>query len=156
MGPRTLQDWASIAEIAGAVAVVISLVYVGYGLRENTRAIEAQTRQAFAAQDLTFIGSGLDQTVVARALAKLQSDEELSHVEQSQLETRQHLNFRIFENAYYQYQKGTLEQAEWARYARIIRRNICANEPAQSMWNGHPTTFQPDFRRVVDEIFATC
>ena len=155
MRHRTLQDWASIAEIAGGVAVVLSLIYVGYGLRENTRAIEAQTRQAFAAGDLTFFETALDQTVVAAALAKEEAGEELSLIEQSQLKTREHLNFRIFEHAHYQYQKGTLEEAEWDRYARIVRTK-CTSEPAQAMWGEASETFQPEFRRVVNEIFTDC
>ena len=101
MRHRTLQDWASIAEIAGGVAVVLSLI------------------------------------------------------EQSQLKTREHLNFRIFEHAHYQYQKGTLEEAEWDRYARIVRTK-CTSEPAQAMWGEASETFQPEFRRVVDEIFTDC
>ena len=156
MGHRTLQDWASIAEIAGGIAIVISLIYVGFELRENTRAIQAQTRQAFSAQDLTFFETALDQTVVARAVAKRQAGEALSHLEQSQLATRQHLNFRIFEHAYYQYQKGTLEEGEWDRYARIIILVICTNKPAQSMWSKRKESFQPDYRRVVDETIEKC
>ncbi len=35
MPRRTLQDWASIAEIIGAVAIVISLVYVAFEIRER-------------------------------------------------------------------------------------------------------------------------
>ena len=34
-----LQKWAHIAEITGAVAVVVSLLYVGYQVRENTAAM---------------------------------------------------------------------------------------------------------------------
>ena len=33
-----LQQWAHVAEITGAVAVVISLLYVGYQVSENTAA----------------------------------------------------------------------------------------------------------------------
>jgi len=152
---RTLQDWASIAEIMGAVAVVLSLIYVGYGLRENTRAIEAQTRQAFSAQDMTFFETALDQSVIAMAEAKRQAGEALSGLEQSQLETREHMNFRIFEHAFYQFRKGTLEEDEWDRYARIIR-NKCIDLPALSMWNGNKEIFQPDFRKFVDDAIAKC
>lgn len=155
MGRRTLHDWASIAEIVGAVAVVFSLIYVGYGLRENTRAIEAQTRQAFAVADLTFFETALDQTVVAAALAKEEAGEDLSLVEQSQLKTREQLNFRIFEHAHYQYQKGTLEEGEWDRYARIVQTK-CTSKSAQAMWSRRKEEFQPEFRRVVDEIFTNC
>ena len=155
MERRTIQDWASISEIAGAVAIVVSLIYVGFELRENTRAVEAQTRQAFAAQDLAFFESALDRTVVARAMAKHQSGKKLSELEQSQLETRQNLNFRIFEHAYYQYQKGTLEQSEWDRYAQIIKM-LCTHQPAQSMWGKDKESYKSNFRQVVDEINSTC
>lgn len=42
----TLQEVASIAEIAGGFAVVISLIYVGLQLRQNTSAIRSATAQA--------------------------------------------------------------------------------------------------------------
>ena len=48
MKRRTIQDWASIAEITGAVAVVFSLMYVGFEIRQSTKATEAQTRQTDA------------------------------------------------------------------------------------------------------------
>ena len=152
---RTLQDWASIAEITGAVAIIFSLLYVGYELRENTRAIEAQTRQGFSAQDMIFFETALDSSVVAIAVAKHQAGEELSYIEQSQLETREHLNFRIFEHAFYQFKKETLEADEWDRYARIIRTK-CTDLPALSMWSMLKESFQPDFRQFVDDAIAKC
>ena len=36
MNKLSLSDWASLAEIVGALAVVISLVYVGVQISENT------------------------------------------------------------------------------------------------------------------------
>jgi hypothetical protein len=153
---RNLQDWARIAEIASAVAVIISLVYVGYGVRENTRALEASSREALGAQDLTYLATALDTSVVARAIDKIERRETLSALEHSQLRERQHLNFRIFENAHYQHQKGTLDDSEWERYTRIIRINICEYLPAQTMWDEYEAAFVPEFRLVVEEIRGSC
>lgn len=41
MNKRTLSDWASIAEIIAAVAVVISLLFVGLQIKENTAEMRA-------------------------------------------------------------------------------------------------------------------
>ena len=41
---RELQEWASIAEIVSALAVVLSLVYVGYEINENTSEVRAANR----------------------------------------------------------------------------------------------------------------
>ncbi len=156
MAHRTLQEWAQIAEIAAAIAVVGSLAYVAYELRENTRALEATSRQNLAGQDLAYISSALDSSVVARAHAKNQAGEELSYLEMSQLAERQHLNFRIFENAYYQFSIGALEESEWERYERIIRIVICNNHPANEMWRAYKSGFTPEFQDVVDETLAEC
>jgi len=41
MNNRPLSDWAAIAEIVASVAVVISLVFVGFQIRENTAEMRA-------------------------------------------------------------------------------------------------------------------
>ena len=47
-----LQEFALIAEIVGAIAVVISLIYVGLGVRQNTDAIQVANHQALVALDM--------------------------------------------------------------------------------------------------------
>ena len=156
MTRRTLQDWAHIAEIVAAIAVVVSLAYVAYELRENTRALVATSRQSLSAQDIAFISTALDSSVLARALAKSQAGEELSDLETSQLVERQNLNFRIFENAQYQYSIGSIDESEWARYQRLIGIVICSDRPAGDMWRSYKSSFTPDFQGIVDETLAGC
>lgn len=38
-----LQKWAHVAEITGALVVVLSLIYVGYQIRQNTAAQQSET-----------------------------------------------------------------------------------------------------------------
>lgn len=47
-----LKQWALTAELVGAVAVVVSLVYVGAGIRQNTCAIMAANHQNLLAMDI--------------------------------------------------------------------------------------------------------
>jgi hypothetical protein len=93
---RSLQDWASIAEIIGAVAIVMSLIYVAYEVRENTRALQATSRQALGDQDLAYFQTLLGPSILARAMDKKRRGEDLTDLEISQLQERQHLNFRFF------------------------------------------------------------
>ncbi len=46
MPRRPLSDWALVAEIASALAVVLSLAYVGYEIRQNTNAVLSNTQQS--------------------------------------------------------------------------------------------------------------
>ena len=44
----TIQDWGAIGEIVGAVAVVVTLVYLAKQIRQNTHAMEEDRRLALA------------------------------------------------------------------------------------------------------------
>ena len=41
-----LNDLANIGQVIGAVAVVVSLIYVAYQIRQNTNAVRAATAQS--------------------------------------------------------------------------------------------------------------
>src|SRR5215470_13961203 len=42
----TLQDWSNFAQVIGAIAVVVSLFYVGFQIKRNTSAVRSATAQA--------------------------------------------------------------------------------------------------------------
>jgi len=48
MKKPTLSDLENLAEIVGAIAIVISLIYVGQELRDNTSAVKANSLQSIA------------------------------------------------------------------------------------------------------------
>ena len=64
---RDLQRWSQVAEIVGAVAVVISIVYLTIEVQRNTSAIQSQTSQGLLEmanetnQLLSMISISLDQ-----------------------------------------------------------------------------------------------
>jgi len=150
-----LNQW--IALLAN-VGVLIGVFVVAYELRQNTIAMEANTRQEFAAQDLEYLSTVLDPSVLSVALTKSQRGDQLTDLELSQLIQRQHMNFRVFENAFYQFRKGTLEAHEWSRYEQIIRILLCGDntQKAKSMWEQFRPGFVPEFAEVVDQIGASC
>ena len=43
----TIQDWGAVGEIIGGIAIIISLIYVGLQIRQNTKATKVATSQAF-------------------------------------------------------------------------------------------------------------
>ncbi len=159
--------WRIAVEIFGIAAVVVSLLLLVYELRENTRALEATARQELAAQDLAYISSALDSSVVARAWAKRWAGEPVTGLELSQLVERQHVNFRIFENAFYQFSIGALEPSEWERYAHIIHIVMCVDDevtveqapnalPAKVMWARYGSGFTPEFSEIVNDAIQAC
>ena len=109
----TLSSLSNLSQIVSAIAVVISFVYVGQQIRANTEASKAATRQSIAETNFEFISTVLDPFTLLEAKAKLIAGSELTPSEHLVFIERQHLNFRIFENAYYQFSTGLLEPETW-------------------------------------------
>ena len=156
MAYRNLENWARIAEIVGAFAIVVSLVYVALELRESNRILQVSSRQVLSEQDLKFYETAIDPQVVAEALSKSEQQVALTDLEKSQLLRQQGLNFRIFEHAYFLYRNDALDEREWGRYQRIIRSNICRNPFAQDMWARTGNTWDFEFRHVVESEGQKC
>ena len=93
-----LQKWALIAEITGALAIIFSLIYVGYELNDNTRALEQQSIQNRAD---TLNGPFLNSPLIPGILAKIKEIDGYEPIE------------RLFIDRY----NFTYEEAGiWARY----------------------------------------
>lgn len=140
-----------MSQIISALAVVVSLIYVGAQVNQNTKATQAAMRQSIADNDITYLSTSLDNSVLALATHKYAYGLELTEYEKSQLFARQHVNFRVFENAFYQYQQGLLEPETWSRYRRIIRGLLTNDDAAKRMWGSMDVSFTQSFQ---DEVTA--
>jgi hypothetical protein len=152
MTKPTLSKLSDLAQVVSALAVIVSLIYVGREIKANTEASRAATRQAIAETDFQFISTVLDPLTLLEAESKLAHGQELSLAEHFALVERQHLNFRIFENAYFQFSTGLLETETWNRYRRIIQLLFTGNDPAQAMWEQKKQIFDASFREEVEAI----
>jgi len=152
MKKLTLGQWSDLAQVVSALAVVASLVYVGFEIRQNTEASRAATRQSIAETDFEYVGATLDPVMLVEAEAKYEAGLDLTATERFILRERQHLNFRIFENAYYQYRAGLLGEETWERYRWIISRQLELNDAATAMWERFGPSFDESFKAEVAAI----
>ena len=118
-----LRDWASVAEIIAAFAVVLSLVFVGVQIRASTRAAQAAAYQDLNAIEIDMLYDlGKDPVLAARynrawlAPTALSSEEVLS-AQYLRLST-----MRLWEAFYLQYRSGSLSEEAWAAREPVIRR----------------------------------
>jgi len=121
MGP-TLSDWASIAEIVGAVVVVVSLVFIGVQIRKNTIATQAATLQSSVANDMQILTAVGATSEASTALFKYSFDP--AGITEAQLLQGRWLfasTVRHWENLYLQRLAGTLSQSAWEAREPALR-----------------------------------
>ena len=112
-----LQKWALLAEILGAFAVVLSLVFVGYQIKQgneetalNTQALELNAYQQLIERIADFNLSTLEYPELRVVRAKVEVGETLSQDEEDIFNAFLYLAYRNGDLAYLQYQRGIIDE----------------------------------------------
>lgn len=150
-----LSDIASIAEIIGAIAIVISLIFVGVQLEGNTQA--TRSASAIAASTAT------SQWYVALASSERNSilfrdfitdPDSLTTEERYQAIMNLHGAIIIWQNNFYLGQEGTLDPRIKDSVTETIA--IIKDRPGWQMyWEQRRSVFFPEFQSYVDELMLS-
>ena len=155
MDSQKLQSWASIAEITGGAAIIITLAFLAVEMRSNTNAIQAQTYQSLM-QELNDYRRFIAEPDMTLAMSKHRSNgwEALSEEERSLRGAASAIRFGIYESAYFANKKGVLGRSEWARFEDAICRGVIADEDVRTPdGNGVISTLLTDeFRDFINNI----
>ena len=127
------QAISTIAESVGAIAVVASLVFVGYQLIQNTEAVKTSNAQAHVETYFDIV-SHLTGT---RELGKLWTTglfepEELDEIDRARFIGILSGLFRYYETSYFQFRSGKLEKELWDTLE--LQMSSVASTPGFALW----------------------
>ena len=111
-----------VRQVVSALAVVLSLLFVGMELRQNTLAQRAQTRQELANASRDLILTITENPSIARAYSVLYgamggySDSTLSALDSLQGRWAMFANIRNLENVWLQSQAGVVDESVLSTY----------------------------------------
>jgi len=111
MNKLKLSEWAHVAEIIGAFAVVISLLYVGYQIQLNTAERRLDSVQSITARDEQIALAYSTNEMLGVAFEKTLNGAELSPLEQSTMGNIIFAHLRVLEDSYTKYQQGYLDDS---------------------------------------------
>ena len=122
-----LSNWASIAEIGSGIAVVVTLIFLVVGIRENTNV----TRASVYASSIDSVNQWRLEIVKDPALVRrfgiftgaLDEGATDAEVEQFQFYVMLNAQWGIYEKAYYANQYGIMGPSEWSRF----ESRMCSN-----------------------------
>ena len=153
-----------LVEIASAVAVVISLIFVGLEVRESARqtALNTQSLQVSTYQDLIAqIGDVnalmLENPEIRQRIAEgaESSWDELSADEQSELRAFFFLLLRHGDLAFYQYQLGMLTEERLESALGILGGQICSPR-FHGFWYSQGSDFVSGYLDLINGMIAEC
>ena len=144
----------AIGDLVGAVAVVATLVYLAIQVRQNTRAMQAQTRDSMTTKQMMISG----WVATNRPLADAYNLATIGKLQPGTAEVRMYAMlqmgiWREWENSLYQYEEGLFQEGEFApRRTRWLRS--MQSPAARDLWRSTRDEFSPRFRAEIDKIVS--
>ncbi|MEJ6703397.1 MAG: hypothetical protein ACKVKL_06055 [Pseudomonadales bacterium] len=150
----SLQDWASIAEIVGGIAVIVSLIYVGLQVNDSTSAIRSS-----AASDATktmqswYLEMGRNRQASDIWYNAMTSAEPLPARDEFQFMMSMHTAILGMQNSYLLSKEGTLDE----EFREAVTTAIVAVKDMPGMaryWKQRKGFFHTGFAEYVDGLLV--
>ncbi|MDG1438985.1 MAG: VOC family protein [Emcibacteraceae bacterium] len=148
----SLSQWSSVAEIIGMAAVVISLIFVGFEIKQNTNQMQvnALSTSINAMRSVTKLTATREKAEYI--LRGMENFEKLSAVERAIFESDMQTVIMDFEVAYKQYQLGFLKDEEYKGFESVMSGIL--RSPGVNQYYGYSKEFLPpylnqEFERII-------
>ncbi len=149
----TLEKSALIAEIIGAVAVIISIIYLTYEVRQNTAATRSLTHQELFDSTLDLNQSIATNPALADLLTRSKNNfSGLSESEQTQLFMMFVNYFNMWDSAHSNHKKELLDPDAWQVWDIGMTWYMTEYESAREVWKGASQFYNSQFREHVANI----
>ena len=144
----------AVGEAVGLVAVVLSLVYVGLQIKQNTIAIQTATSQAIYDYHRELQSIGMENADFEDILVRSErAPETLSPVDSSRLMRRVNLRVNLYESVYTNVLAGSMEADMAGGWLRGLAEEFC--EPfTREFWSNYGYEYHPAFILAVDSVQA--
>ena len=151
MNTQTIALLGALGELVSAIAVVVSLIYVGIQVKQNTRAIRSNTLQNISENQLNIYAllaaNGDLAEIGYKAATGTGSDKGVEHF---RFTAWMHTAFRSLENAYYQHQDGALDERNWQglcrQYGPLLQAGL-----NRKYWEERKFIYSDEFKAFVDK-----
>jgi len=151
----TLQDWSNLAQVVGALAVVISLFYVGSQIKGNTSAVRSATAQAvhdnYADWYMNLMGDAALNRIAIKGLRDYSS---LDETEKAQFIETFMAFISFSQNAFYQWQEKALSLPLWVCWESLLM-NLLSSPGGKDFWKERGYIFGSEYQKYVEKVILT-
>ncbi|MCO4810316.1 MAG: hypothetical protein KC572_01855 [Gammaproteobacteria bacterium] len=145
-----------LIEITSAGAVLMGLIFVGYELNQNTEAVQASTLQSITDQSQEYLLLLSSDTELNRIWRLANEDPEaMNELEASQYFFLLRAQWLRYQNAFLQWQRGTMSDKDWTLYELFICDPVGSTTARSKrlLWDEHRRALLPDFAQFVENCW---
>ncbi len=138
------------------VGVLAGIIFLGLEIQQNSEITRAQTRDAMTEKIMSFYSLIISDKEAAEIyeIGSSSFDElVVDSVEYTRYRWIVLSHTRMWENEWYQYQKGLFEPVEFESRL-LLWEGVLRSRGYRSIWEGVKLTYAPEFRQTIDELIA--
>ena len=142
-----------LGELAAAIAVVLSLLFVGYEVQQNNLA-QKQLATRSLVKDWSDAVATLEDPEMACLSHRLATDPaNLTVREAGQIETAFWRIYKAHEELQVQFEQGMIDESVWGGFRRTARDTM-STQGMRGWWRSYRGLYSEQFRQYIDELIA--
>ena len=142
---------STIAEIIGAFAVVISLIYLAMQIRAQNREVRIAAMHDISVGYRDSLANMAEEQIAFIYNKALHDYDSITDVESIRLIAVLGRVFRVWEEAFIQHQAGRLDERAWQSMHRQFK-GYMSSLPFEKVWELRRSYFDPEFTEFVDSL----
>ena len=139
----------SVVDFVNPAAVVLSPIYVGYEIRENTNAVLQETNQSLITMAHDNFRSLFEEKFAQTVIQGSGDYSSLEPLEKIQFDTHVRLSLDIWEHAYYSHVGGMMRAELWRAWNAGLLNEL-ASPFWQQVWNQYHESYGQEFQTHVN------
>jgi hypothetical protein len=153
--PSKLRDYAMVAEIASAIAVVVSVLYLGKQINDNTRLLRSQAHYNALSLAQRPLEMMVQDESLAQAVTRCDSDPDAAQpAEWARCGNYYFMQFNAWEYMYYQNADGSIPRQLWNGADVYFKEQLKTKPGYTRFWNELSGAFDEPFRSYAAAEFA--
>jgi len=150
----SLPALGNIGEFIGAIAVVVSLIYLARQTIHNTRSVQAASFNSMVQNSIRLLEHSFRDSEFASFYERAERDPDaLSPDEKVRWDSYMTSVFRHFGNLIYQHRVGALDDQMWQAYRETLKEHL--RVPAWGVWyRRHSRIFSVSLTKQVEEFLS--
>ena len=150
----SIQDWGAVGEVVGAIAVVVSLLYLAVQIRIQNRESRLSTINSSLAEWNALLSLVADNAELADIWARGLRNEELTEPEEVRFRAFTNSYFRVIEGLYLQHLEGRLDDRIWHGIGKGTA-DMLAARGLHRFWEHRKEWYCREFRDFVEDAIAS-
>ena len=141
----------AIAELVGALAVVLTLAYLALQVKQSNLAASVSAKQEMTRQFADYSDLLLQNPILHGVYLRGMAGEELDAIEMSQFSVLMGKASWYFAAMYFQHSTRTVSENEWKQSRAMITR-LCVQPGFNRWWEPRKNDYSPDYASFIDNV----